>query len=221
MPDFRFQSKRTAQLLLAGLLVVACVAPAEAHQIDVFASVDGRSISGQAKMMGGSPIESARVTAFGPAGEILAETITDDSGQFTFSIEFRCDHRIEVDAGEGHLGRHTVETSELPTDLVPRGPQSGRTTPASSPGKTESGHASEDAHSHTHSHPDSSHDDESQEDRLDAIDRQLQALRRDIDQYQAKLRIQDIVGAVGYILGLMGLAYYLGVKRKEKAGQDG
>ena len=204
--------------ILAGLLVIACVARTEAHEVDVFASVDGRSISGRAKMMGGSPIKSARVTAFDPAGDILAETVTDDSGEFTFPLEFRCGHRIEVDAGEGHLGRHTVEVAELPTDLPPRGPQSERATPTSAHDKAESGHSSADAHSH--SHPDSSHNQESQEDRLDAIDRQLQALRRDIDQFQARLRIQDIVGAVGYILGLMGLAYYLGVKRKEKAGND-
>ena len=203
--------------MLAGLLLLVCATAAEAHVVVVFASVDGRSIRGEAKMMGGSPIKSAQVTVFDPAGDILAETVTGDSGEFTFPLEFRCDHRIEVDAGEGHLGRYTVEVFELPTDLPARGPQSQRSTPSSADGKTEPGHSSEDVHSHTHSQAASSHDHESPEDRLAAIDRQLQNLRRDIDRYQARLRIQDIVGAVGYILGLMGLAYYLGVKRKEKA----
>jgi len=223
MHNLGLRSQWTGRPMLAGLLVLVCAAAAEAHVVVVFASVDGRSIRGEAEMMGGSPIKSARVTAFDPAGGILAETVTDDSGEFTFPLEFRCDHRIEVDAGEGHLGRYTVEVSELPTDLTARGPQSERSTPNSADGKTEPGHSSEDVHSHSHTHSQaaSSHDHGSPEDRLAAIDRQLQNLRRDIDRYQARLRIQDIVGAVGYILGLMGLAYYLGVKRKEKAGKDG
>ena len=221
MRNLELQSQWIAWPILAGFFVIACVATAEAHEVNVFASVDGRSIKGQAKMMGGSPIKSAPVTAFAPSGDVLAETVTDDSGNFTFPLEFRCDHRIEVDAGLGHLGHCTVEAAELPTDLPPRGLQSERAAPASAQGKSEPAHSSEDAHSHPHSHAASSHDHESPEDPLEAIDRQLQALRRDLDQYQARLRIQDIVGAVGYILGLMGLTYYLAVKRKEKAGNDG
>ncbi len=227
MRDFMFQSKPTGWLLLVGGLVVACVAPAGAHEVDVFASVDGRSISGQAKMAGGSPIKAARVAAFDPAGEVLAETLTDDSGEFTFPLEFRCDHRIEVDAGGGHLGRYTVEMSELPADLSPLGRQSKRAAPVSSQADPEPDHSPGEAHAHSHDHPhDHSHTDsheheKSPEDQLAAIDRQLQSLRQDIHDYQARLRIQDIVGAVGYILGLMGLGYYLGVKRREKAGNDG
>jgi hypothetical protein len=235
MCNLRLQLQWTGWPILVGLLVIAWAAPGEAHEIDVFASVDGRSIIGRAKMMGGAPVTSAPVTAFDPGGDVLAKTVTDDSGEFAFGLEFRCDHRIEVDAGGGHLGLHTVRMAELPTDLLPRGPHSERPPRASAKDKppqpkSESGHSSEDssAHSHTHSpgnsmahsHADSSHEPTSQEDRLAAIDRQLQALRQDIDQYQSRLRIQDIVGAVGYILGLMGLAYYLGVRRKEKAGDD-
>lgn len=214
MPSFVCQPHWTVRPMLAGLLALMCVAPAAAHEVNVFASVDGRSISGRAKMVGGSPIKRAPVTAFDPAGEILSQTLTDDSGQFTLPLEFRCDHRIEVDAGEGHLGRHTVEAAELPNDLSSRGPHS------------ESSHSSEVAHSHSHSqshphsHSDLSHDHESEEDRLDAIDKQLQALRRDIDQYQTRLRIQDILGGIGYILGLAGLAYYLSASRKSKQAKE-
>ena len=189
-------------------------APAEAHKINVFAYADGRSISGEVYVRGGSPIKAARVTAFDPAGGILAETITDDAGGFTLELKFRCDHRIVADMGDGHSGEYTVGMDELPTDLPPRGPVSDRVVPVSSPSTAES--SPDSANPATRS----SAGDESLHDRIAGIDRQLKELRKDLDKYQSQLRMQDIVGAIGYILGLMGLAYYLGASRKVKREKD-
>jgi nickel transport protein len=49
---------------------------------------------------------------------------------------------------------------------------------------------------------------------LEALNQQIAALRRDLDRWKAQLRMQDILGGVGYILGLMGLVSYLLGKRK-------
>ena len=65
--------------------------------------------------------------------------------------------------------------------------------------------------------------DESLRKQIDAIDRQIKALRRDLHEYRNQRQWQDVLGAVGYILGIMGLAFYfLGVRRKEKGrrGRD-
>ena len=214
MRDCTLQSKPTAWILLTGLLLAVHAAPAEAHKINVFAYADGRSISGEVYVRGGSPIKAARVTAFDPAGGILAETITDDAGGFTLELKFRCDHRIVADMGDGHSGEYTVGMDELPTDLPPRGPVSDRVVPVSSPSTAES--SPDSANPATRS----SAGDESLHDRIAGIDRQLKELRKDLDKYQSQLRMQDIVGAIGYILGLMGLAYYLGASRKVKREKD-
>jgi nickel transport protein len=202
-------------MLLAGIFLAASAAPAEAHKMNVFAYADGRSISGEAYARGGSPIKAARVTAFDPAGEILAETTTDDAGKFTFPLKFLCDHRIEVDAGDGHSAEFTVGADELPTDLAPRGAVAERVEPACPQ------NAAEVSPGPVDTAPPPAADDRSLDGRIAAVDRQIKELRRDLNRYQSQLRVQDVVGAVGYILGLMGFAYYLGVKRKERAGRDG
>ena len=48
------------------------------------------------------------------------------------------------------------------------------------------------------------------------------ALRRDVAQMNQRLRWQDLVGGVGYILGLIGIAaYFLGARRREEnSGRD-
>ena len=54
--------------------------------------------------------------------------------------------------------------------------------------------------------------------------RQLAGLRADLDRYKNELRLRDVLGGVGYILGIMGIVFYfLGVRRKEKraAATDG
>jgi nickel transport protein len=214
MRDCPLQSKRTAWILLTGLLLAVYAVPAEAHKMNVFAHADGRSISGEVYVRGGAPIKAARVTAFDPAGKILAETITDDAGEFTFELKFRCDHRIVVDTGDGHSAEYTVGMDELPADLPPQGPILDHVLPVSSPSTPKSSPDSVNPATR------SSARDESLHDRIAAIDRQLKELRKDLDKYQSQLRIQDIVGAIGYILGLMGLAYYLGASRKDKREKD-
>ena len=52
---------------------------------------------------------------------------------------------------------------------------------------------------------------------VEAIGRQVAALRRDFDRYRNELRLRDVLGGLGYILGIMGTAFYfLGVRRREK-----
>jgi len=52
---------------------------------------------------------------------------------------------------------------------------------------------------------------------VEAIGRQVAALRRDFDRFRNEIRLRDVLGGLGYILGIMGTAFYfLGVRRKEK-----
>jgi len=51
-----------------------------------------------------------------------------------------------------------------------------------------------------------------------ALQGQLAELRIAQDRHENKVRLHDVLGGIGYILGLMGLAFYfLGVRRKGKA----
>jgi nickel transport protein len=46
----------------------------------------------------------------------------------------------------------------------------------------------------------------------------LAELRKEVARYENKVRLHDVLGGIGCILGFMGLAFYfLGVRRREKA----
>jgi len=206
--------------MLAVLGGMACTTPALAHKVVVFASVRGKTIEGEVYFYGGAAATGASVTVVGPNDQVLAETTTDDEGEFTCPVRFRCDHKVIADVGEGHRAEYTVAADELPDDLPPP-PDAGR--PADEP-SGEAG-APTPVERHEEAPPEASRGapvaapDQEQEHlkaEIEAVAKQVAALRRDLDKYHNELRLQDILGGLGYILGVMGLAFYfLGVRRKE------
>jgi len=55
-------------------------------------------------------------------------------------------------------------------------------------------------------------------DRLEGIEKQVVKLREDLVRYEDRVRLHDVLGGIGCILGFMGLTFYfLGVRRREKA----
>jgi nickel transport protein len=176
-----------------------------AHKLNVFAFVEGKELSGQAYARGGETIRGAAVNVFAPDGEKLAETKTDDEGNFRIPVKYRCDHRVVVDAGGGHTAEYTVPASELPGDLPARDrsavlaaagtpPPPTTVVPAPSPGVPHAVHGDIEAD-------------------VESLTHQVAELRKDLDAFQQRLRFQDVLGGVGYILGLAGLWYYLSAVR--------
>jgi len=192
--------------IIALLVALSAATPAFAHKVVVFATVDADTIQGEAYFRGGAPVQGAKVTVLGPDRSLLGETTTDDEGRFTFPVRSRMSHTLIVDAGEGHGQEYTVPSDELPDNL----PEAPSTTEPAVPGPTTTLEPKPDlAPAHV--------DKETLEARIDAVYKQVAACRRDLDQYKNERRFQDVLGGVGYILGIMGLVFYfLGVRRKEK-----
>ncbi len=167
-----------------------------AHKTSVFAHAHGKEIHGEVTADGDMPLGEAKITAYDPLGLILGETVADAEGQFTLTVTRRCDWKI-VASGGGHMASYTVPMDELPSDL-PTGPTT----------------AHDRSHDDGHSHAVAS--EEPAEGDAELYD-QVVALRQDIRKLQEELRWQDIVGGVGYILGLMGVTFYfLGSRRGER-----
>ncbi len=213
-----FRSLRIESAILAVLLGAWHAAPAEAHKLVVFAVVEDGTIRGEVYFRDGTPARSAAVTVAGPDDGPLGETTTDEQGKFTFPARFRCDHKLIADAGEGHRGEFTVAADELPEGLpsyrsseARSGRLPGEGPPAASGGDAPEATLPPDRQSVP------GPDGENLKAEIEALGRQVAALRRDLDRYRSELRLQDVLGGVGYILGIMGLAFYfLGVRRKEK-----
>jgi nickel transport protein len=192
---------------LIALLILLRGTPAFAHKVNVFATVEGRTIRGEVYFRGGAAAQNAKVEVLDPAGEKLAEATTDQQGKFSLEARYRCNYRLVADAGEGHAGEYTVEAGELPDDLPARG-SSATSTAGESPPPVVSPHPTAPAAPAA--------DDARLKEMLEtAVAKQIGLLRRDLDRYQAEIRLRDILGGIGYIVGITGLLFYfLGIRRK-------
>lgn len=184
-------------LIVAVMLVALTAAPAAAHQLNLFAAAEGRTLAGEAYFRGGTPVSEAAVKVYDPAGVLLGETKTDQAGKFTFECRNRCDHRLVIEVDGGHGAEFTVTAGELPEDLPPRGETAGAAPSQQSPAApaaaaTVSTAASSDLRGEVR-----------------ALGRQVAELRRELARYQGEIRVRDVIGGVGYIVGAMGLWFFL------------
>lgn len=209
-----------AQLGIAVVCVLGTASPAAAHKASVFAAVQGKVISGEAYFRDGSPLRNAQVTVFEPAGTKLGETKTDAEGKFSFEPRRRCDHRLVVDGGEGHAAEYTVRAEELPSGLSDgkaAGANPGPAQPLSPPQGSQPPSAVPDSPARPTT-PQAAPGMADLHGKLEALEKQIVQLRRDLAARDDSTRFRDVLGGIGYILGLMGLAFYfLGTRRKAES----
>lgn len=188
---------------VALLLLLTWSSPASAHKIKVFATGEGATIAGSVYFPGGGKARNMTVAVFGPNEKKLGETTTDENGEFTFETSIRCDHTFVVKTSDGHRAEYTVSADELASSLQPLStaspPKSADKPPAAVPSPTTV--SSDDLP------------------RLveQAVSRQIRPLREQLDRYEEKVRLHDILGGIGYILGIMAVVLYF----KRKQGRSG
>lgn len=198
--------RRLPMFLAAWLLAAAAPTTALAHQVYVFASVDGHTIQGKVYFRGQIAAQGVTVTAFDPAGRELAKTTTDDQGQFHLEAKYRCDYRLLADAGDGHGAEWVVAAAQLPADLPPRDVAAADAGPAAEDVKTSTPSAPAAVPADNAPPPAASNE-------LAGLRADINALRQQLIESDQRVRLRDILGGIGYILGLAGLAFYLAARR--------
>ena len=196
--------RRPARVLsIAALLAVLCGGAAQAHKLKVFATGEGKAIAGYVYFPGGGRAKGVTVVALGPAGQKLGEATTNDQGEFTIEARFRCDHTLVAQTADGHKASYLVEAAELAGDLPALGAASPATATPSEPAPAEpptllpAGDAQIEALVER------------------AVSKQVRPLREQLERYEEKVRLRDVIGGIGYIVGLAGLAFYfLGSSRR-------
>ena len=211
-------AKSSRMALCSGLLVVLLGGGfAYAHKIRIFATVEGTTITGSVFFPGGGKARGATVQVFGPDGARLGEATTDEQGEFTFQTTRQCDHKLVVQTPDGHRAECLVKAAELTGAPVPEA--------ATGPPEAEAATAGEDE-------PEDKAVGERREPTAPlalsraelqgvverAVSKQVNPLREDLDSLKEKRRFQDILGGIGYILGLAGITFYFLGTRKRNAG---
>lgn len=190
--------------------------PVQAHRVLADAWVD---ISGTRPVVRGSclfgdarPAQQAVVTATDAQGKKIAETHTNSRGEFAFSpAGCRGKISIKVNAGEGHLGQASVIVTALPKGSNLKTPEAQHSPKAAMarPKKTDS------------VQPAAVNVTELEPILARTVAGQIQPLRRELVRLRQKLWLHDILGGIGWIVGLCGLWQFFTVRTGKVSPKGG
>lgn len=189
-------------------LVAALCGTAQAHKLKVFAFADGARIDGSAYFTGGSGAVGARFRVEDGEGNVLAEFEPAGDGSFSYMAEGVFDHVVIADTGDGHRARWRIEAAELETGF-PHAADPGRVVDTASAGSTES---SSEVSDKTSAEPDVGLQAAIER----AVSRQIHPLREELIRTRDALRLADILGGIGYLFGIAGLALWWHARRARR-----
>jgi nickel transport protein len=186
-------------LLFTFSLVIIMSTNASAHRMKVFAWVEGDTVGGEAYFMGGEMIANAKIELI--AGQqVVAAKQSDSAGQFIFDAVTPGNYQIRADAGQGHIASFDIAQTEFATEA----PAVTATTTTTNTNSTVASPAVTCVQTSVLTSA-----------QLEtAIAKAIRPLREEIDQYEAKVRMHDVLGGIGYIFGLFGFWMLLRSRRQ-------
>jgi len=183
------------------LFLILALAPAlaVAHRVNIFAHVEGGDIVVECSYSKSKRVKHGRIEVRDAVSQdLLLQGETDENGLFRFPVPAAARQagsglRILLQAGEGHKNEWTVEASEF---------MSGSTTAAVSdtPAPTPTAQAVPASTPHTGL---------TRADLEEVLDARLAPIKRAaLEQSEADPGLREIVGGIGWIFGLIGVAAY-------------
>lgn len=215
-PSTNWARPRSAANWLAALLCLCVLQPAVAHQLRVFAAADGDLIRGSAYFAGGAVASGAQVRIESTDGTLLATPIPDAEGGFSWRVATPADYLIVVQSADGHRAEWMVAEAELAPAFAGRLGLS-----ASAAAEPESAAGADAAHI---GQPSPAREraaalDPVLESAIErAVARQVRPLREELAEARARSRVQDVIGGIGYIVGIAGLALWWAARGRTRSG---
>ena len=202
--------KHRIHLTVAALSVLAMSAfvsiPALAHRATVFAWVEGDTVHVIGKFSGGRKSKNALIEVYDAKGNLLHTGNTDSEGKMVFKAPEKSDLKIVLRAGMGHRAEWTVRADEFEDNSHPEQPGTAASIskkpaipiadPADNPLSAEQVKTLVEQ----------------------ALDRKLEPIMQILSETrQSGPTVSDILGGLGYILGLVGLGAYIQFRRNKNS----
>jgi nickel transport protein len=198
-------TKGILSLIIFIYFILLAGAPASAHKAIIFAWVDGDTVYTESKFSGGRRVKGGEVIVYDLDGNQLLKGKTNNKGEFSFKVTKKTGMKIVLIAGMGHRGDWTIPLDEIQTVAagetstaiskeadVEKPEKKVRTAPVSGVSPDEIRMAVEKA-----------------------LDRKLKpVLKMLAESKEHGPSVTEILGGIGYILGLMGVAAYFHYRRK-------
>lgn len=196
------------QFCMLLMVTTICSTPALAHKVRVFAWQEGETVYAEAKFSGGNPAKNvAVVIEDSSTHQRLLSGKTDEKGNFSFTVPSPPPKSllVIVDGGDGHRNTwtHTIETEDESITAK---------EPTPSPAPVNIKHAQPAETQATISNIDMEQLTTILE---TVIDKKLSPIKKTLAQSVDRgPSLQDILGGIGYIFGLAGIAAYFKSKKQ-------
>jgi len=198
------------------VIFISGINPAYAHKVMIFAWVEGDRVFTQSKFSGGKKVKGGKITVYNTQEKILIEGKTDDKGELSFKVPEKTALKIVLTAGAGHRAEWTVPkedieevSGEKSTESTLRKPQvkmPANTIP-SEPAENQADEMPQ---------PTEPGADEIEQAVERALDKKLKPVIKMLNEsWDRGPTVSEILGGIGYILGLMGVGAYFHYRRKK------
>jgi nickel transport protein len=182
---------------------------AHAHRVTIFAWVDGDTIHTQSKFSGGKRVYNGEINVFDLDGNLLLKGNTDENGEFSFKVPKNTSLKIELIAGMGHQNEWIVPVEEIGTIKQDSSVVSDQPEDSNSVLETKTkasitvGLTGEELEQVVEQ----------------AVEKKLKPVMQMLsDLSDPGPGISDILGGIGYIIGLVGIGAYF--KNRKKADSE-
>lgn len=173
-------------------------AEAYAHKVNVFAYSEGDRVYVQGYFLDGRKAKNSKIVVYSDAGAVLAEGLTNEQGEFTFPAPRKQGGRIVLNAGEGHQAEYIFMASEFAGATSPQTPPAGAAASAEE-----------------HVLPTGGSEAAVQQEALRrAVAEGVLPLAKEIAELKERRAASDIIGGLGFIIGVLGLFAYFKASRK-------
>ena len=192
---------RGATIVISALGIIAFLTLASqvwAHKVNVFAWVEGDMVFVEGYYPGGKKAQNSLVEVYNSTGAKLLEGRTNQKGEFSFKIPAREDLRIVLTAGMGHKNDFTITAG----DLGGSEPSSGEPVPKTREKVSPPSSTTVDIG------PLEVMIDEALDRKLEPVIKLIRNTRKEGPGFT------EIIGGIGYILGLFGLVMYFKDRKK-------
>lgn len=172
-----------------GLTLLLLHATAEAHLFKVFAYVEGNTIHGSVYFAGGTAVENAQITLKGKTSDKPINLTSNIKGEFLYTATTPDDYLIQANTGDGHQAEWLIKAETFSQAAT----TANTTTPASAD-----------------SQPKAFEKTDPQLATLveQAVAKQIGPLRESLQRNHDRARLSDIIGGIGFIFGIAGIALW-------------
>ena len=191
-------------LIFAFLIIIMMDVSIFAHKVNIFAYVEGDKVYTESYFNDGKMCVDSKIEVFNNQGNKLLEGLTDEEGMFSFKIPSEDvidgDLKVVLTASMGHRAEYVIPTNELRGIAGLIKEKFEEPIPAVS--------------------PEISSFDLKEIQLLieDALDKKLEPVMREMREIKKsqedKVSPTEIIGGIGYIIGIFGIvAYFLSRRR--------